>query len=183
MGPSMKPHEINVNRKPYPIISALKREGDVYTMSALRLWLLEYGSEPPNTAANDNDPAVKPIDTETYRYELSAEDLVKAYQEDDVEYSASSHEETRRPQTRKSGNPPPCPTDVDAESEMVRFIDAKRMRLWLGGYAEILDMAIGQFTYQDVGRHIGAVGGVDTLERAGKSEVKSAAKTFYDEAA
>ncbi len=54
---------------------------------------------------------------------------------------------------------------------------------WLGADAEVLDMAIGPYTYRDVGKHIGAEGSDRTLERAGKEEVKGVAKTFYDEAA
>jgi hypothetical protein len=66
---------------------------------------------------------------------------------------------------------------------MARYLDAKNMRNWLGVDAETLDMAVGPHTYRDVGRHVGASGSDDTLERAGKQEVKDVAKVFWDEAA
>lgn len=70
------------NRKPFPILSALRREGDTFTLGALRIWMYDYHGGPPQTAANDNAPETRPIERETYRYELSAEELIAAYNED-----------------------------------------------------------------------------------------------------
>ena len=169
------------NRKPYPILSALRKEGDTFTLNAIGLWRLEYQDVPPQVAANDNDPETRPVEQESYRYELSAEELIAAYA--NGSYSADLHGETRKPQVKRIKKPMPLPPDVDAEDEMARYVDAVKMRKWLGSDAHILDMAIGQHTYIDVGRHIGAVGSAKTAYRAGREEVKLVAKTFWDEAA
>jgi hypothetical protein len=175
------------NRKPYPILSALRREGDKATLGALRLWWTDYHEGPPQVAANDNDPDVRPVEWETNRYEYDALSIIITLAEDENDggkaYSAATHGETQTPKIRRTKKPMPPPADVDGEAEMARHIDTKKMRAWLGSDAEILDMAIGPNTYRDVGRRIGAEGSDDTLERAGKREVKDVAKTFYDEAA
>ena len=75
------------------------------------------------------------------------------------------------------------PPEVDAEEETVGHIDAIKMRNWLGSDAVILDMAIGPYTYIDVGRYIGVIGSAKTAYRSGRQEVKYVAGTFYDEAA
>lgn len=169
------------NRKPFPILSALRREGDTFTLAALRLWYGSYGGNPPQVAANDNDPETKPIERETYRYELSAEELIAAYAAGT--YTADLHGETRKPQMRRIKKPMPLPPDVDAEDETAKHIDTVKMRAWLGGDAIILDMAVGPYTYIDVGRHISVDGSAKTAYRAGRQEVKDVARTFYDEAA
>jgi hypothetical protein len=169
------------NRKPFPILSALRKEGDTATLQYLRLWWADYREGPPQVAANDNDPDTKPIERETYRYELSAEELIAAYEAGT--YAAALHSETRKPQVRRIKKPMPLPPDVDAEDENAKHIDTVKMRSWLGGDAIILDMAIGPYTYIDVGRHIGVDGSAKTAYRAGRQEVKDVAKTFHDEAA
>lgn len=183
------------NRKPFPILSALRKEGDTYTLGALRLWWADYHEGPPQLAANDNDPSVAPVDPEVRRIEHRAETLIAALEEDEAvasgaaeekslpPYSASLHRETHKPVVRQANKSAPLDNDVDAEEEMARYLDAKKMREWLGSDAETLDMAIGPYTYRDVGRHIGVEGSDDTVERAGKREVKDVAKIFKDEAA
>jgi hypothetical protein len=181
------------NRKPYPILSALRREGDTFTLGALRLWWMDYHEGPPQVAANDNEAEDGPTDPEVVRREHDAEDLVAALESDKEnasnpkykqQYNAVAHLGTHKPDVREANkSAPPLPDNVDAESEMARYIDAKKMREWLGSDAETLDMAIGPHTYQDVGRHIGATGVEKTVERAGKQEVKDAAKLFWNEAA
>jgi len=180
------------NRKPFPILSALRREGDTFTLGALRIWMYDYHGGPPQTAANDNAPETRPIERETYRYELSAEELIAAYNEDQKHksdpgykpvYGAALHGETRKPQVRRIKKPMPLPPDVDAEDEASKHIDVVRMRQLLGADSEILDMAIGPNTYIDIGRHIGVTGSAKTAYRAGRQEVKDVAKTFMDEAA
>lgn len=180
------------NRKPYPILSALRREGDTATLGALRLWRTDYHEGPPQVAANDNDPTANPTTIETRIDALSAEALVVIYDaelnpdpeanEPPIPYSAKLHRE-RFERVKHAKKSPPPPEDVDAEAEMARFIDAKKMREWLGSDAETLDMAIGPYTYRDVGRRVGATGSDDTLERTGKTEVKDVARLFWDEAA
>lgn len=180
------------NRKPYPILSALKREGDTLTLCALRLWWTDYHETPPQVAANDNDPAVRPTELETYRYELDAMPLIITLAEDEnnkdgpkhvKQYSASTHNEVRKPQIRRTNEQIPPSDGVDAEAEMARCIDAKKMREWLGADSTTLDMAIGPHTYLDVGRAVGAEGSAKTVYRAGRQEVKDVAKIFKDEAA
>lgn len=180
------------NRKPFPILSALKREGDTFTLGALRIWMYDYHEGPPQIAANDNDPTTRPTEMETYRYEFDAETLIVALDEDEKNkedseykpiYSARLHEEIRKPQIRRTKKQMPPIADVDAEAEMARHIDAKRMRQWLGADATTLDMAIGPYTYIDVGRSIGAEGSGKTVYRAGRQEVKDVAKIFWAEAA
>lgn len=180
------------NRKPYPILSALRKEGDTFTLNALGLWWMDYSDATPQVAANDNNPETRPVEQESYRYELTAEELIAAYDEDQKhkddpdykpQYSAALHEETRKPQVRRIKKPMPMPADVDAEDETARHIDAVKMRNWLGSDADILDMAIGPHTYVDIGRHIGVSGSDKTAYRAGRQEVKDVARTFYDEAA
>lgn len=180
------------NRKPYPILSALRREGDAATLQSLRLWWTDYHDGPPQVAANDNEQD-GPIDPEVVRREHDAEDLVAALESDEAniatpkytkQYSQSAHRGTHKPDVRSAAkSAPPLPDNLDAEAEMARYLDAKRMRGFLGADAETLDMAIGPHTYRDVGRHIGVEGSDDTLERAGKREVKDVAKIFWDEAA
>lgn len=192
MGQSVRQHNPITNRKPFPILSALRKEGDTFTLGALRLWWSDYGATPPQVAANDNDPDTKPVEQESYRYELTAEELIAAHDEDQKNkdnpeyqptYSAALHGETRKPQVRRIKKPMPLPPDVDAEDETARHIDAAKMREWLGSDATILDMAVGPNTYVDVGRHMGALGSAKTAYRAGKQEVREVAKTFWDEAA
>jgi hypothetical protein len=169
------------NRKPFPILSALRHESDTFTLNALGLWRLEYHGVNPQMAANDNDAEERPIEQESYRYELTAEELIAAHAAG--EYSAALHDETRKPQVRRIKKPMPLPPDVDAEDETARHIDALKMRNWLGSDAEILDMAIGPHTYEDIGRHIGVNSSDKTAYRAGRQEVKDVAKAFWDEAA
>lgn len=169
------------NRKPYPILSALRREKDTFTLNALGLWWLDYSDATPQVAANDNDPETKPIEQESYRYELTAEELIAANA--NGEYNAALHGETRKPQVRRIKKPMPLPPDVDAEDETARHIDAVKMRNWLGSDADIMDMAIGPHTYIDVGRYIGSDGSDKAAYRAGRQEVKDVAKTFWGEAA
>lgn len=180
------------NRKPFPILSALRKEGDSATLGALRLWRVDYGGNPPLTAANDNNHEERPTEQETYRYELSAEELIAAYNEDQKHkhdpgykptYSADLHGESRKPQVRRIKKPMPLPADVDAEDETARHIDIVKMRAWLGDGAIILDMAIGPYTYIDVGRHIGVVGSTKTAYRTGRQEIKDVAAVFYSHAA
>lgn len=181
------------NRKPFPILSALRKEGDTLTLQSLRLWMTDYHEGPPQVAANDNDPSVRPVEWETSRYERDALSMIITMAEDEnserddpehkPSYSAATHRETQTPKIRRTKNPMPPPAEVDAEVEMARHVDAQKIRAWLGADAEVLDMAIGPYTYREVGRHIGATGSDDTLERAGKQEVKGVAKTFWDEAA
>lgn len=169
------------NRKPFPILSALRKEGDTFTLGALRLWRLEYQDVPPQVAANDNDPEIRPIEQDSYRYEMSAEDLITAHNAGT--YGAALHGETRKPQVKRIKKPMPLPPDVDAEDEMARYVDAVKIRNWLGSDAVVLDMAIGSYTYIDIGRHIGVFGSAKTSYRAGRQEIKDVAKTFWDEAA
>jgi hypothetical protein len=181
------------NRKPFPILSALRTEGDTATLRSLRLWMTDYHECPPQVAANDNDPDVRPVEWETSRYELDAMSLIIAVAEDEnnqrdnpkhvKRYSPATHGETQTPKIRRTKNPMPPEAEVDAEVELARHIDAQKMRAWLGSDAKVLDMAIGPHTYREVGHHIGASGSDDTLERAGKQEVKDVAKVFWDVAA
>ena len=178
------------NRKPYPILSALKREGDTFTLGALKLWMYGYSDVPPQVSVNDNDPLVKPVEWEANRYELSAEDLIEAYESDEEnkddpkyvkQYSAAAHEETRRPKVRRTKRPMPPIEAVDAEEEVVRHLEAIRVRDWLGEGAVILDMAVGPFTYREVAKRGGCVGSDRTMENAGRDEVKDTAQTFWRE--
>jgi hypothetical protein len=184
------------NRKPFPILRALVREGDKFTLGALRLWWSEYHEGEPQTAANDNDPAVAPVDPEVRRIEHKAETIIAAYREDEdlaagridkkvlPTYSAAMHRETHKPVVRQANkSAPPLPDYVDAEAETIRCLSVKKMRAWLGSDAETLDMAIGPHTYIDVGLHVGAEGSAKTIYRAGRQEVKDVARIFWDEAA
>lgn len=182
---------IPTNRKPYPILSALKREGDTDTLHALGLWRLEYHDTPPQVAANDNDPDTRPVEWETSTYEHDAMYLIQAFAEDEnnkgvpgyvPQYSAALHGEVHKPRIRRTTQPMPPAADVDGEAEMARHIDAQKMRSWLGADAEIMDMAIGPYTYEDIGRHIGVNSSDKTAYRAGRQEVKDVARTFYEEA-
>lgn len=179
----------------YPIITALKREGDISTMRSLRLWLTDYHLNPPQVAANDNSPDAKPIEWETNLYEYDGDDLVDALQEDQdlaagkIEkkvlpvYSAAMHEERHLRNVRRAAKAMPVYA-ANAEDEVIRFIDAKKMRDWMGADADTMDMATEpNVTYVDVGRHIGTEGSDKTMERAGKQEVKDVAKIFWDRAA
>jgi len=180
------------NRKPFPILSALRREGDTFTLGALRLWMYDYSYTPPQVVANDNDPDTRPVEWETNTYELSAEDLIAAYEEDEknrddpgyvVQYSADLHGDSRKSKVRRTKKPMPPLDVVDAHEELARHMDAERVRAWLGASADVLDMAIGPYTYRDVAKHVGVEGSPRTLESAGKHEVKSAAGAFYREVA
>lgn len=182
------------NRKPFPILSALRREGDTFTLKSLRVWMDEYDVIPPLLAANDNNPNAMPTIVETRIDAVSADHLVLSLEEDEKcrldptferttrPYSLALHEERFERVKSASKSAPPA-AEIDAEAEMARYIDAAKMRDWLGADAEILDMAVGQCTYIDVGRHIGVEGSAKTAYRAGRQEVKDVAKTFYDEAA
>lgn len=171
--------------RPYPILRALKREGDTFTLSVLRLWMDDYSEAPPLTAANDNEPGSRPSECEMYRYELSAEDLIAAHNEDEKNKDNPKHKpvyndgETRKPQIKKLKKPLPLPPDTDAEAEMVKYLDATRTRALLGNEAVILDMSVGSYTYVDVGRLMGVGGSGKTAYRAGRSKVKGVARTFY----
>jgi hypothetical protein len=156
--------------------------------------ITDFHLNPPQTAANDNTPGATPIEWETNLYEYDGDDLVAALEEDEAlaaglieekklpAYSAAMHEEKHRRYVRRAAKAMPTYT-VNAEDEVIRFIDAKRMREWLGADADVLDMATeAGVTYRDIGRHIGTEGSDKTAERAGKQEVKDVAKIFWDRA-
>lgn len=154
----------------------------------------EYDVIPPPLAANDNNPNAMPTIIETRIDAVSAEHLVLSLEEDEKSrldpaferttrpYSLALHEE-RFERVKSANKSAPPAVEVDAEAEMARYIDAVKMREWLGSDAEILDMAISQHTYVDVGRHVGVAGSAKTAYRVGRKEVKDVAKAFYDEAA
>lgn len=187
----MKRHN---NSKPFPILSALRREGDMFTLRSLRVWMDECDATPPPLAANDNNPEATPAIIETRIDAVSAEKLILSLEEDEKckldpifkrttrPYSRTMHEE-RFERVKSAGKTSPPLADIDAEAEMARYIDAMKMRKWLGSDSEVLDMAIGPYTYREVGEYVGTLGSDDTLERAGKSEVKDVAKLFWDEVA
>lgn len=174
----------------YPILYTFKTEGDTATVKSLQLWTREYHLEPPQTAANDNDPAAKPVEWETNTYEFSSGELVAAYRKDEKHkgdpdyeptYSAAMHGESHHPAVRRAAKAMPI-YEVDAEAETIRYVDAVKMRDWLGCDAEVLDMAVEpRVTLENVARHIGLTG--DEAVGEAKQEVKDIAATFYERAA
>lgn len=173
-------------RDVYPILYSFKADGDTATVKSLQLWTREYHLEPPQTAANDNDPAARPVEWETNVYERTADELVAAYRKDEKhkedlnyepQYSAAMHEESHHPAVRRAAKAMPI-YEVDAEDEVIRAVDAAKMRDWLGSDAIVMDMAVEpRVTFGDVGNHIG----VDADEA--KREIKDIAATFYERAA
>lgn len=163
----------------YPILRTFKADGDEATVKSLHLWHHDYHLEPPQTAANDNNPLVNPTQVETRVDAISAERLVKAHAKG--QYSADLHQE-RFERVKHAKKSPPAPAPVDAEAATIRYVDAVKMREWLGADADTLDMAVEpSTTFEDVGRHIGVTG--DEAAAVGKQEVKEVAATFYERAA
>lgn len=176
----------------YPILREFKADGDAATVKSLKLWMYDYHLEPPQTAVNDNNPDVTPSIVETRIDGLRAERLILSVVEDDFceidpeyerttpTYSADLHEERFERVKRADKEHAPI-IEVDAEDETIRFVDAKKMRAWLGSDSDILDMAVEPHTtFEDVGRHIGAN---DNAAAEGKQEIKDVAATFYQRAA
>lgn len=175
----------------YPILYTFKSEGDVATVKSLQLWTRDFHLELPQTAVNDNDPtATRPTEWEARIDAVDAFELIRSMAEDEncernpdfkrstPSYNTNLHEERfdRVKHAKKSA--PPLAEYIDAEAETNRYIDARKMRDWLGSDAEVLDMAVEpRVTFEDVGNHIG----VDAAEA--KQEVKDIAATFYERAA
>jgi hypothetical protein len=189
----MKPRKLSDVGLPHQILREFRADGDIATVRSLKLWLYDYHLEPPKMSANDNTPSLKPTLVETRIDGQKAERLIAALTEDEkikednsIEkklptYSADLHEE-RFERVKRSDKSAPLDNDIDAEAEMVRHIDALKMRDWLGSDADILDMAVEpNTTFDDVGRHIGASRHNPAAE--GKQEIKDIAATFYKRAA
>lgn len=181
-------------RDVYPILYSFKTEGDTATVKSLQLWTREFHLEPPQTAANDNDPNVGAYEWETHIDAEPAENLIRAMAEDencernpDFErstpaYSADLHEERFERVKNAKKSAPPLLDYVDAEAETNRYIDAAKMRDWLGCDAEVMDMAVEpRVTFADVAEHLG-LGGDDAAGEA-KEEIRQVAATFYERAA
>lgn len=174
----------------YPILHTYKSQGDTATVKSLQLWAREFHLAPPQTAANDNTPAARPVEWETNVYEHSAEELVSALAEDkkrkdDPEYvptySTALHDERHHPHVRRAAKAMPV-FEVDAEDEVIRAVDTIRMRNWLGCDAEVLDMAVEpRVTFNDVAGHLGLEG--DDAAGEAKEEIREVAATFYKRAA
>jgi len=177
-------------------LRVFRAKGDKFTLKALWLWITDYHEGEPKMAVNDNNPSVNPMQIETRIDAMSAEKLILSLEEDEKvkadpaferttqPYSANLHNERFERVKHAKKSAPPLPEFVDAEAEMVRYLDAKRMREWLGSDADVLDMAVEpNTTLHDIGRHIGAEGDHDAVSSAGEKEVREVAKVFYDEAA
>lgn len=165
----------------YPILREFKSDGDVATVNSLKLWMYDYHLEPPHTAVNDNNPDVTPSIVETRIDAVRAEKLIEAY--DNGNYSADMHEE-RFERVKRSDKEHAPIIEVDAEDETIRYIDAKKMRDWLGADSDILDMAVEPHTtFEDVGRLLGVEGHPEESAIEGKQEIKDVAATFYQRAA
>jgi hypothetical protein len=177
----------------YPILREFKADGDTATVKSLKMWLEDFHLEAPKTAVNDNNPDVTPSIVETRIDAVRAERLILSLAEDEIcktdsvyvrttpTYSAALHEERFERVKRADKEHSPI-VDVDAEAETIRFVDAKKMRAWLGADSDILDMAVEPHTtFEDVGRHIGANDNSAATE--GKQEIQDVAATFYQHAA
>lgn len=163
----------------YPILREFKADGDVATVKSLKLWMYDYHLEPPHTAVNDNNPDVTPSIVETRIDAVGAERLIDAY--NSGKYSTGLHEERFERVKRADKEHAPI-VEVDAEAETIRYIDAKKMRDWLGADADVLDMATDPHTtFEEVGRHIGA--NDNSIAADGKQEIQDVAATFYQRAA
>lgn len=178
----------------YPILYTFKSEGDVATVKSLKLWVDDFHLEPPQTAVNDNNPSVEPYEWETRIDAVDAMDLIRSAAEDEnckrnshfkrttPSYSTDLHHERFDRVKRASKSAPPPPDYVNAEAETNRYIDAVKMRSWLGCDADVLDLAVEpRVTFDDVAQHIGLQG--DTAATEAKKEVKDIAATFYERAA
>lgn len=179
----------------YPILYAFKSEGDVATLKSLQLWTRDFHLELPQTAVNDNDPkATRPTEWEARVDAVDAMELIRSMAEDEncernpnfkrstPSYSTDLHNERFERVKHASKSAPPLPEYVDAENETNRYIDAKKMREWLGCDADVLDMAVEpHVTFYDIGSHIGA--DADNAAEEGKREVREVAATFYERAA
>lgn len=162
----------------YPILREFKADGDTATIKSLKLWMYDYHLEPPHTAVNDNNPDVTPSIVETRIDAVGAERLIDAYNSGN--YSPALHEERFERVKRADKEHSPV-VEVDAEAETIRYVDAKKMRDWLGSDSDILDMAVEpNTTFEDVGRHIGA--NDNTAATEGKIEISEVAATFYERA-
>lgn len=183
----MKPLEL-----PYPILRAFKADGDFQTVKSLKLWLSDYHLEQPLMAANDNSPDAVPIEWETNVYEYQAEDLVQALHEDEQlakdpefekklpPYNADMHGEKHHRHVRRAAKTIPA-VERDAEAETIRYLDAKRMRHWLGPHADVLDMAVQPYTtFTDVVQRVGTN---DNAGADGQAAVRLAALLFSSRAA
>lgn len=173
----------------YPILREFKADGDTATLKSLKMWVNDYHIEPPRVAANDNNPDTKPLEWEARIDAVKAEDMILSMAEDENcvrnpdykrttrPYSAALHEE-RFERVKHTGKEHMPAEDINAEDEVIRYVDAVKMRDWLGSDADVLDMAVEpQTTFADIGQHICA----DEMEA--KQEVVEVASTFYDRAA
>lgn len=173
----------------YPVLLEFKADGNIATLKSLKLWLYDYHLEPPKTAVNDNSPDARPIEWETHIDAERAENLIRAMAEDEncernpdfkrstTPYSATLHDE-RFERIKHTGKEHPPAEEIDAEGETIRYIDAVRMRTWLGSDADVLDMAVdAHSTFDDIGQHIG------TSAAEAKQEVIDVASVFYKRAA
>lgn len=176
----------------YPILREFKADGDMVTVKSLKLWLDDFHIEPPHTAVNDNNPDVTPSIVETRIDAVRAERLIESLEEDEIckkdptykrttpPYSAALHEERFERVKRTDKDHPPL-DDVDAQAETIRYIDAIKIRDWLGADADVLDMATEPYTtFADIAAHIGAE---HDWESEAKQEVKDVAATFYERVA
>ncbi len=177
-------------------LRVFRAKGDKFTLKALWLWMTDYHDGEPQMAVNDNNPNVNPMQIETRIDAVSAEKLILSMEEDEKvkldptfkrttpPYSESLHAERFERVKHAKKSAPPLPEYVDAEAEMARYLDAKRMREWLGADADVLDMAVETHTtLHDIGLHIGAEGDHAAVSDAGEQEVRDVAKVFYDKAA
>lgn len=172
---------------PYPALSALARDDDKPALKSIRDWMIEYNEEDVPMAANDNDPAVKIENPETRIDAVDAMELIRSMAEDehcqmypDYErttepYSTSLHQE-RFERVKRGEKTALVDEGLPTEDAMLHRIHVKQVRAKLGRDAEILDMAVGPYTFRDIGEFVGYTG--KYAERKGKEAVKQAANNF-----
>lgn len=149
--------------------------------------MLEFNEGDAPMAANDNDPAVKVENPETRIDGISAEELILSMAEDEncqrnpdyvrstTSYSTALHEE-RFERVKRGAKSALVDEGLPTEDAMLHRIHVKQVREKLGRDADILDMAVGPYTFRDIGEFLGCAG--KYAERRGKAAVKEAAKNF-----
>jgi hypothetical protein len=172
---------------PYPTLSALARDDDKPVLKSIRDWMIEYNEEDVQMVANDNDPTVKIENPETRIDAVDAMELIRSMAEDEhcamypdyerttESYSADSHGE-RFERVKRGEKTALVDEGLPTEDAMLHRIHVRQVRQKLGRDAEILDMAVGPYTFRQIGEFAGYAG--KYAERKGKEAVKQAAKNF-----